>query len=288
MFEEVGEAGATLGLGAIFPDPSGGSNSCVAGKQIMPLTVGDSPAGTAGTTTNEVIDTTNVAALGGTPTAATFVALAPLLEGFSGNTFVILATDGAPNCDDSASCDVSQCSYNIDNDEGCPTGGSPNCCSPADTGMAGVQNGCVDTTPTVNAIAALKAKNIPTYVIGLPGSGAYSSVLDQFASAGGTARPIEPLYYSVTTTDAAALEAQLSQIAAKITATCAFPLSPPPQDPSKINVYFDNVVVPKDPSNGWTFDGTTLTLVGSACSEVLLGQVLNLRVIAGCPTVVPR
>ncbi|MEO7111631.1 MAG: vWA domain-containing protein [Polyangiaceae bacterium] len=274
---------------AIFPDPLGGDNSCVAGKQVMPLRVGDSPAGTAGITTNLVIDTTSVQAVGGTPTAATFIALAPSLEGFSGKTYVILATDGAPNCDADASCDVSACSYNVDNDTGCPTGGSPNCCDPS-ANPAGFKQGCIDTGPTVSAIAALKAQNILTYVIGLPGSAPYSSVLDQFATAGGTARAIEPLYYSVTTTDATALETQLAQIAAKITATCTFPLSPPPQDPSKINVYFDNVVVPKDPVNGWTYDDetATLTLVGSACNEVLSGQVLNLRVIGGCPTVAPR
>jgi hypothetical protein len=274
---------------AIFPDTSGGTNSCVAGKQVMPLSVGDSPAGTAGPTTNLIIATTNVPAEGGTPTAATFLALAPLLEGFSGKTFAILATDGAPNCDAAASCDVSQCSYNIDNDEGCPTGGSPNCCDPALEG-SGAQGGCVDTGPTVSAVAALKAQNIPTYVIGLPGSEAYASVLDQVATAGGTARASEPLFYNVTTTDAAALEAALSQIAAKITATCTFPLTPPPQDSAKINVYFDNAVVPKDPVNGWTYDDSsaTLTLVGNACNEVLSGAVLNLRVIGGCPTVAPR
>jgi hypothetical protein len=275
---------------AIFPDPSGGDSSCIAGEQVMPLMVGDSPAGTAGPTTNLVIDTTNVAAIGGTPTAATFLALAPTLEGFSGNTFAILATDGAPNCDLNASCDVSSCSYNVDNDPGCPTGGSPNCCDPVATMEPGAQIGCIDTGPTVSAIAALEAQHIPTYVIGLPGSAAYSSVLDQFATAGGTARSTEPFYYDVTTTDSAALETALAQIAAKITATCSFPLSPPPQDPAKINVYFDNSVVPKDPANGWTYDnGTaTLTLVGLACNEILSGEVLNLRVIAGCPTVEPR
>jgi von Willebrand factor type A domain len=276
---------------AIFPDTSSaGANSCTAGKEVMPLRPGDSPAGTAGPTTNLIIATTNVPAEGGTPTAATFLALAPSLEGFSGKTFAILATDGAPNCNEAANCNVSQCTYNIDNDEGCPAGGSPNCCSPTDTGTPGVQINCVDTGPTVSAVAALKAKNIPTYVIGLPGSEAYASVLDQVATAGGTARASEPLFYNVTTTDSAALEAALSQIAAKITATCTFPLTPPPQDSAKINVYFDNVVVPKDPVNGWTYDDSsaTLTLVGSACNEVLSGAVLNLRVIGGCPTVAPR
>ncbi len=288
VVEKIGPRGK-FGV-AIFPNPSGGDNSCVAGAQVMPLSVGDSPAGTAGVTTNLVIDTTNVPAQGGTPTAATFLALAPMLEGFSGKTYAILATDGAPNCDDNATCDVSQCSYNVDDDTGCPTGGPPNCCDPSGPVGPGAQGGCIDTGPTVSAVAALKANGISTYVIGLPGSEAYASVLDQVATAGGTARASEPLYYSVATADATALETQLAQIAAKITATCVFPLSPPPQAPTELNVYFDDVVVPQDPINGWNYDAATatLTIVGTSCDEVLSGQVLNLRVIGGCPTVAPR
>ena len=51
---------------------------------------------------------------------------------------------------------------------------------------------------------------------------------------------------------------------------------------------FDDAVVAPDPTNGWTFDGTTVTLVGQSCAHVMNGDVLNVRVIGGCPTVPPR
>jgi hypothetical protein len=140
----------------------------------------------------------------------------------------------------------------------------------------------------VNAVTAITKMGIPTYVIGVPGSAPYASVLDQLATAGGTARTSEPLYYRVDTTDQAALEAALSQIAAKITATCTLTLAQPPPDPTHVNVYFDNQPVPADPTNGWTLNGSTVTLVGAACQEVMSGAVLNVRVVAGCPTVQPN
>ena len=280
VVEQIGPR-AKFGV-AVFPDPS--SDSCNAGKEVMPMRVGDSPAGTAGPTTKLVITTTNVSANGGTPTAATLTALKPSLQSLGGRTFVIVATDGGPNCDGTASCDASGCISNIENAGGCPPGGPPNCCA----GSAGAQMNCLDSAATLDAVTALAAANIPVYVIGIPGSAPYASLLDQMATAGGTARASEPFYYSVDTTDATALENALAQIAAKITATCTFPLSPSPPDPSLLNIYFDDVVVPKDPNNGWSYDGTTVTLTGTACNEVLDGKVLNLRVIAGCPTVVPR
>lgn len=267
---------------AVFSDPTG--NGCTPGKEVMPVRVGDSPAGTPGTTTSLVIATTNVAANGGTPTAASITALTPNILGLPGRTFVILATDGGPNCNSSAMCDANSCIANIEDAGGCPAGGPPNCCA----GSSDAALNCLDAQPTLDAITTLKQANVPVYVIGIPGSAPYATLLDEMASAGGTARASEPKYYSVDTTDSAALEDALSQVAAKITASCSFPLSPPPQDPSLLNVYFDDVVVPKDPENGWSYDGSTLTLLGSACDEVTSGKVLNLRVIAGCPTVVPR
>lgn len=280
VVEQIGPR-AKFGV-AVFPDPA--SAACNAGKEVMPMRVGDSPAGTAGPTTKLVIATTNVSANGGTPTAATLTSLQPSLQALTGRTFVILATDGGPNCDPNANCDANGCIANIENADGCPPGGPPNCC----TGSPDAESNCLDSTATVDAVAALKAAGIPVYVIGIPGSAPYASLLDQMATAGGTARASEPLYYSVGSTDATALEDALAQVAAKITATCTFPLSPSPPDPALLNIYFDGVVVPQDAQNGWTYDGTTLSLTGSACDEVLSGKVLNLRVIAGCPTVVPR
>jgi hypothetical protein len=260
---------------AVFPSPS--TDDCAVGVQVMPLTVGDSPAGTYGPATILFTASTNFPASGGTPTAATFTALTPTLVSLPGKTFAILATDGGPNCDLATTCDVSACIPNIESDPGCS--GTTNCCT-SDPGN------CLDSGPTVQAITALAAQGVPTYVIGVPGSGPYAALLDQMAVAGGTARPTLPYYYAVDTADEAAFAAALTQIAAKVTASCTLTLTAPPPDPSSVNVYLDGAVVPADPVNGWTLEGSTVTLVGSTCAAVLAGDALSLRIVAGCPTVI--
>jgi len=271
---------------AIFPNPND-SDTCAPGAQVMSVRAGDAPAGTQGPTTSAMLAVTAAPPEGGTPTAATLNGLLPTLSALPGRTFVILATDGGPNCNAQATCDSTMCTYNIENAQGCPTNGAPNCCAQTPQDQL-AQLSCLDAQPTIDAVTAIGKAGIPTYVIGVPGSAPYASLLDNLAAAGGTARTNEPLYYAVDSTDEAALTAALAQIAAKITATCTLTLAQPPPDPTHVNVYFDNQPVPADPVNGWTLSGSTVTLVGSACDEVMSGAVLNVRVVAGCPTVQPN
>jgi hypothetical protein len=275
---------ASFGI-AIFPNPSD-PNPCAPGVQVMSVRQGDAPAGTQGPATSTMLAVTSATPIGGTPTAATLSALLPTLASLQGRTFVILATDGGPNCDPSAVCGAPACIDNIENLPNCPPAG-PSCCDPSTNGPYAPLD-CLDTQPTIDAVAKIKAAGIPTYVIGVPGSAPYASLLDSLATAGGVARASEPLYYRVDTTDESALDAALAQIAAKITASCTLTLAQPPPDPTHVNVYFDNQAVPADPVNGWTLSGATVTLVGPACQEVTSGSVLNVRVVAGCPTVQPN
>ena len=50
----------------------------------------------------------------------------------------------------------------------------------------------------------------------------------------------------------------------------------------------DDAVLPYEPVNGWTISGKTVTLVGTACERVKSGDVLDVRIIAGCPRIEPR
>jgi hypothetical protein len=257
---------------AVFPDPR--SDNCAPGIEVMSPRLGDTPG--SNDTSAFFTLATNLAASGGTPTAATLTALLDPLSKLTAKTFVILATDGGPNCNTSAACGVDACIPNIEQQPGCTA--TTNCCASQPTQ-------CLDANPTVQAIANLAAQGILTYVIGVPGSAPYAAVLDSMAQAGGTARASEPLYYAVDSTDQDAFTAALSSIAAQITATCTLLLDQTPPDPSHVNVYLDGVVVPQDPANGWTLSGTTITLEGATCQRVLLGDALSLRVVAGCPTV---
>ena len=198
---------------------------------------------------------------------------------------MILATDGGPNCNAGPSCTAAMCQPNIEGVQGCSVNG-PSCCDPP----MGYRESCLDSDATKSAVAALKAAGIPVYVVGLPGTSTpvYASLLDDLAVAGGTAQATSPKYYRVASANDNTLLTALKKIAAQITATCDFKLSETPAQANQVNVYLDEVVLPKDPVNGWKIDGPIVTLLGEACAKVLAGDVLDVRIITGCPTVEPR
>lgn len=262
--------------------PGFGQEQCSPPVEILSVRPGDQPGSSGdGPTTNALIAATNVGPNGGTPTAEALRFVLPKLQALSGKTFVILATDGGPNCNATAGCGYSDCQPNIEDVAGCPKEGPVNCCEPP----TGYRESCLDDGPTTAAVTALKTAGFPTYVIGIPGSAPYASVLDGLAVAGGTALSSSPKYYAVGTTD---LLTTLKKVAAKIVATCEFTLTEAPADPSLVNVYFDEVVLPKDAVNGWKLEGNVVTLLGTACDRVMAGDVLGVRIVAGCPTVAPR
>jgi hypothetical protein len=269
--------GATM-----FP---GQANNCAPGDEVMSIRGGDPPSSSVdGPTTTMLLAVTRVTPNGGTPTASTLNAVRSTLRGVSGRVFVILATDGAPNCNATAPCGFDQCQPNIEDLPGCPREGPFNCCEPPN----GHPEDCNDGSPTLSAIAALKAAQVPVYVVGLPGAGTYGTLLDDMATAGGTALPSSPKYFAVTTASSDSMLSALKKVTAKITGTCSFDLKAAPVDPSVVNVYLDDVVLPYEPVNGWAISDKTITLLGSACERVKSGDALDVRIITGCPRVEPR
>jgi hypothetical protein len=266
---------------AVFPDPH--YNNCAPGIEVAPLRRGDAPAGTAGpTATAFLTELGGLTANGGTPTAATLEALAPALAKLPGKTYVILATDGGPNCNAAADCDVAGCELNIEQTSSvCVPGSSINCCADSDYGSS---LSCLDAEPTLAAVTAIHQSGIPVYVVGVPGSVPYATLLDELATAGGTARPSEPGYYAVSTTDVADFTAAIFSIAATITGTCTLTLNDAPPDPDNVNVFLDENVLPQAGPDGWTIDGETVTILGQSCQQIETGAVLDVRVVAGCPT----
>jgi hypothetical protein len=283
-------ADLVIGLGpranigaAVFPDPND-ANPCASGLEVAPPQRGDAPAGAAGPSATALLTILgHITANGGTPTAATLQALLPRVTSLPGKTYVILATDGGPNCNDAATCDASGCEWNIENaTAACPPGGPHNCCTdPAYTSTLS----CLDATPTIDAVKALADKGIPVYVIGVPGSAPYAALLDELAQAGGTARPNEPYYYEVNSTDRTALTAAISSVAAKITGTCTLKLNHVPPDPTLVNVFLGGQVLPQGGTDGWTLVDQTVTIRGASCQAIMDGSVVDVRVVAGCPTV---
>ncbi|MET0793018.1 MAG: hypothetical protein ABW061_15965 [Polyangiaceae bacterium] len=262
-------------------------DGCAPGIQVFPTSAGDPPSyaakGENGPVLSDLLTRLgNLPPSGGTPTAATLREFEPTIEGLEGRTYVILMTDGAPNCNLDLRCGVDGCIPNIEglsiSDTRCDA--SFNCCSPKVSA-----GNCVDADDSEAAVAAYEEAGIDTYVVGMPGSEAYGAVLGRLAVAGHTARPGKTPYYAVS--DTAELSEALRSIGAQVAISCDLPLSEEPDDPALVNVYFDAQVIPKDDTDGWQFTGKkAIHFEGAACARLSSGDVLTVQVLSGCPTVV--
>jgi hypothetical protein len=268
---------------AVFPDPH--TDQCGAGIEVFAPTRGDAPAGQAGPVEATFLTQLGrLAPQGGTPTAATLAALAPHVKSLaaSGKTYMILATDGGPNCNADADCDASTCELNIEQAlPACSPSGSTNCCA---NGSYGAPTSCLDGQATADAVTQLAQNGVPVYVVGVPGSAPYADLLNQLAMNGGTARTEPPYYYAVDSADVAAFSAAISSVAASIAGSCTLTLDQPPPDPAQVNVFLDEQPLPQAGPDGWSLDGQTVTIDGASCNAIRAGSVLDVRVVAGCHT----
>jgi len=281
--------GARVAVGlAMFPNTGTGGDGCSPGSQFLAPTLG-SPA-----TYDQLAKLMNSAApvRGATPTSATLVALAPKIKALPKPAFVLLATDGAPNCG-TAPCGVDRCTYNIESQplgDGRVCDATVNCCD--DTKVSGGMGwaACIDADATRAAVADLAAAGVKTFIFGAPGSGPYAADLDELARVGGTARtdvaPGQPVYYAATATTQEAFTTALSAVAAKVIDTCIITLENVPADPGITNVLLDGALVPQDAVDGWTWtsDGK-VELRGATCARVNAGEIARVAVAVGCKTV---
>ncbi len=272
---------------ALFPRPN--HDTCTPGAQVFATrsgdTVGCSISGKTGDVLRSFNQTLNAfSPSGGTPLSATLGALVSTLTGLAGKTAVILATDGAPNCNPDATCGPELCQTNLAHGQyanGILCEAPTNCCNPS-IDPFGPMN-CVDNLATNQVLATLKEASIPTYVIGLPGEATSSAVLDSMAVVGGTARDSSPRYYE--TDDAQTLASTLRNIATNLAVSCTIKLSQNPPNWPQVAVYFDNTRIPSLPEDGWQqVDADTLQITGSYCDQLKTGNVFQIQVVAGCPT----
>jgi hypothetical protein len=276
---------------AIFPFP--GQDNCAPGGEVFKTQAGDSVRcainGTMGDILTSFQGNLNPRRVpqGNTPLSATLTKLEPTLTALPGKTAVILATDGAPNCNLAATCTADYCEMNLAGGytlaNGTPCQAPVNCCDPLVKAYG--QLNCVDEAATTSVLKELYDAGIPTYVIGLPGIGPMSGVLDDMAVAGGTARASVPRYYEVS--DSLTLAATLRSIATQIALSCTIALESSPPNWSQVNVYLDTQEVPQSADNGWTqVDDHTLEITGTYCTTLQTGNVFQVQITAGCTTYV--
>jgi hypothetical protein len=316
IYDVLFAMGHRVAYGAAVYPRYGNIDSCDAGGEVYRLAAGDSVTyarkGLEGPNLRRFMDAiSKYGPEGATPTSATLEKLVEPLLAVAGRTVVILATDGAPNCNAQAVCDAAHCIPNLEG-AALPNGGACdaeyNCCQ---SGAYYGPPSCIDADASVAPVQELAERGIATYVIGLPGSEAYAAVLERLAIAGGTARTgpgntgtgnpgpgntgtgnpgasggggaAGPAYYPVA--DAAQLTTALRNITAAISISCTVSLDQVPPDWSQVNVYFDNHAVVGNPNDGWRqIDAQTLELTGSYCELLQSGDVFQVQVVAGCPT----
>lgn len=213
---------------------------------------------------------------GGTPTHdAVKVALSALEAAkVDGNRFLVLATDG--NATFCAGCDIS--------------------CNSASL--------AADSEVMIKEVEAAAKAGVRTFVIGVPGSQGFRSVLSRMAEAGGTkAKPgcgsagPDYCHWDMTTaTDfGAALKAVLAAIGGAAL-SCEYPLPPKDGsfDPTKVNVRLTSgsstTDLPRDTSrkDGWDYsdDGNSVILYGPACDKAKSVSDGSVTLLFGCPTII--
>jgi len=242
-----------------------------------------------------------VGALDGTPDGATptAAALQEALEYFTdgpgadltGEKYVLLATDGGPNCDeDDAPCGIAECTLNID--EQCPLE-PDNCCAAGYDALA-----CLDEDGAVAAVEALAEAGIKTIVVGIPGTEEYEGTLSAMADVGGMPNTSgDTSYYAVDENGGTeGLTDALLSITQGLIKTCEFKLEEQPPDLNLLNVEIDGVKIDRvvgGGDEGWDYadeseSPPTVVLQGSTCEQVETEGAQSVSIVYGCPTQVPR
>ncbi len=196
------------------------------------------------------INAVATAPAGNTPTAAAITAGTAYLKTRTTKNpkFIVLATDGEPNCE---------------------------ILNPGASGRAAA----------VAAIDAAAVAGYKTYVIGIATAGSNASTtLDQMADAGQTPRMAMPRYYPVNTRQD--LIMVLNTIAGQIS-SCVFPLSKAPPSMNAA-VKIDGVIVTKDPANGWSYGAgdKSIQLNGTSCERLRSAQKADVSITFACPGVI--
>ncbi len=193
--------------------------------------------------------------VGGTPTATALqMAAQELSTSRAVARAMVVATDGAPNCNSALNGNTCTC-----------TSTSPLAC----TGSNGGTN-CLDDTQTVQMIANIyNTRKIPVYVIGIGVTGGFASTLDAMALAGGRPRNGSPRYYRATSP--AEMTSAFTVVRDSV-AKCSYITPSSPQDPDAITVDIDGELIARDPTHadGWDWIDQAyghLQLFGPACTK---------------------
>lgn len=216
---------------------------------------------------------------GGTPTAAALRnAAASLIQYHQTGSpqFIILATDGGPNCNFSLPADPA-CS--------CTYSSAEYCCTNY-PGVCFFGSGCLDDAGTLSVIEENRTQyGIDTFVIGLSGTNQYTALLDAMAEAGGRAQTGGATkYYSAE--NETELTSALQAIAVSVI-SCRIELDEPPMYPNFVHIYLDGTEVERDgtKTNGWDYANSQMDVIelyGEPCNRLRDGETHHLTATFAC------
>jgi hypothetical protein len=221
-----------------------------------------SPTLSASAAIGPLLSTTRAEGL--TPTAASLRNVIGAFASVQGDRYVVLVTDGAPNCNGSSN------------------GFTCRCLQPDPTACWLEPLHCLDDAEMTSAVQSLLTVGIKTFVLGYEVGAEAATVLDRAAAAGGTMR---------STHIRVANQNELSQALAEITGevvSCAYDLGTAPDDPAYVRVTIDGRTIPyMDSTGGWVLAGsTTVTLIGSACDRLRDGMTHAVTIVRECEPVI--
>jgi len=275
LFATILPFDASLAMGAKFFPEVAERGAPVEEACATDIGAGIAPARNNTAAIMSVFDTTEP--VGGTPTSEAVRLAAQYLTGTRGVArTMVLATDGAPNCNGDLQQNRCTCTSFSAN-------GTPQCNGP--TG----EYQCLDDTRTINTIRTIfESQKIPVYVIGIGSTERpeFLQVLDNMAVAGGRARATAPRHFNVTT--ATEMKAALGTIQESV-AKCTYLTPSAPTDPSAISVEVDGKSIPRDTShtNGWDWLDQgygTLQFFGAACEAASNAAKPTITGVVSCET----
>ena len=190
-----------------------------------------------------------------TPTRSAESAGATYMRGLNDPNprFILLATDGLPNC------------------------------QPGNSDTA-----ADDSAGAVMAVTDAAMMGIPTFVVGIATGGTTAdSTLNNMANAGGYPQTGgSTSYYSVAST---AQFVSVLQTLVGVATTCTFTVPEPTGDTDRahIGVVVNGAEIPHDASmtNGWDYTSTGMTAVqiyGPTCTGIMNGSITNVQIVFKC------
>lgn len=199
------------------------------------------------------LDTNTFTGAPGTPTAAVMTSASAYMLTLTDSNpkFILLATDGEPNC--------AQGNLNTNDPNG-----------------------------ATNAIKSAAAAGIATFVVGIGNVSSATSTLNMMATAGGEAQKgTATQYYAVT--DTASLQAALTTIVGQAL-SCTISLANAPKGSFQVLISAtdaagNKVEVPSSATDGWAYTDTTktsITLIGSYCDGLKTGTFSNFHFVYTC------